>query len=78
MDLHEHPEFLGLIRDTAEMMGLPESHIEKDYWVTYSLRALSQSPYSQRAVLKGGTSLSKGYKLIDRFSEDDVKFMIGS
>ena len=70
MDLHEHPEFLGLIRDTAEMMGLPESHIEKDYWVTYSLRALSQSPYSQRAVFKGGTSLSKGYKLIDRFSED--------
>lgn len=70
MNLHDHPEFIDLIRDTAEKMGLPESHVEKDYWVTYSLRELSQSPHSQWVVFKGGTSLSKGYRLIDRFSED--------
>lgn len=70
MNLHDHPEFIDLIRDTAEKMGLPESHVEKDYWVTYSLRELSQSPQSEWVVFKGGTSLSKGYRLIDRFSED--------
>lgn len=63
MDLHESPEFVGLIRDTAEKMNLPESHVEKDYWVTYSLRALSKSPYSEDAVFKGGTSLSKGLSI---------------
>lgn len=51
-------------------MGLPESHVEKDYWVTYSLRELSRPPHSQSVVFKGGTSLSKGYRLIARFSED--------
>lgn len=68
--MHDQPEFIDLIRDTAEHMGLPESHIEKDYWVTYSLKRLSQSPHSKDVVFKGGTSLSKGYRLIDRFSED--------
>ena len=70
MNLHESPEFIDLIRDTAEKIGLPESHVEKDYWVTYSLRELSQSPHAKIVVFKGGTSLSKGYRLIDRFSED--------
>ena len=70
MNLHESSEFTELIRDTAEKMELPESHVEKDYWVTYSLRELSKSDYAEIAVFKGGTSLSKGYRLIDRFSED--------
>ena len=46
------------------------SYIEKDYWVTQMLFRLSQSPYVGNVVFKGGTSLSKGYNLINRFSED--------
>jgi len=70
MNLHLSTEFDGLIRDTAQSIDLPEFHIRKDYWVTLSLKALSESPYAESAVFKGGTSLSKAYRLIDRFSED--------
>lgn len=45
-------------------------YIEKDYWVSYILKAISQSQYKDVAIFKGGTSLSKAYKLIERFSED--------
>ncbi|TWI79034.1 nucleotidyltransferase AbiEii toxin of type IV toxin-antitoxin system [Lacibacter cauensis] len=44
--------------------------IEKDWWVTLVLKALFQSAYAEHLVFKGGTSLSKGFKLINRFSED--------
>lgn len=44
--------------------------MEKDWWVTLVLKALFQSAYANYLVFKGGTSLSKGYKLINRFSED--------
>ena len=47
--------------------------IEKDYYVTMILRLLSQK--LPNVVFKGGTSLSKGYKAINRFSEDiDITF----
>ena len=71
MTLHQNKElFSELLIQTAQMVGLPEVYIEKDYWVTYVLKRLSDSPYVDRAIFKGGTSLSKAYKLIDRFSED--------
>lgn len=44
--------------------------IEKDWWVTAVLRALFQTSCSSHLIFKGGTSLSKGWKVIDRFSED--------
>lgn len=45
--------------------------ILKDYWVTRVLRAVAaDSPLAGQFLFKGGTSLSKGWKLIDRFSED--------
>ncbi|NLR81492.1 nucleotidyl transferase AbiEii/AbiGii toxin family protein [Chitinophaga eiseniae] len=44
--------------------------IEKDWWVTLILKALFQSTYAPYFTFKGGTSLSKGYQLINRFSED--------
>jgi len=50
--------------------GLPESAIEKDWWVTLTLKAIFALPFSQYLVFKGGTSLSKGWNLIERFSED--------
>lgn len=44
--------------------------IEKDWWVTLCLKALYSTPYAVYCIFKGGTSLSKGRKLIQRFSED--------
>lgn len=57
--------------DQAEQIsGIAAKAIEKDWWVTLSLKALFQSAYAQHMVFKGGTSLSKCWKLISRFSED--------
>jgi len=50
--------------------GITVKAIEKDWWVTLTLKALFQSAYSENLVFKGGTSLSKCWKLIERFSED--------
>ena len=50
--------------------GIIAKAIEKDWWVTLTLKALFTSSYSKYLVFKGGTSLSKGWKLIERFSED--------
>ena len=71
MRLHEDLEvFLDLVQATSENMGLPQVYIEKDYWVTKALKHLSESAHVNEVVFKGGTSLSKAYRLIDRFSED--------
>jgi predicted nucleotidyltransferase component of viral defense system len=50
--------------------GLSVQAIEKDWWVTMVLRALFSSPFSEHISFKGGTSLSKCWNLIERFSED--------
>jgi len=61
----------ALFRNTAVKMGIREAIIEKDFWVCFLLELLfHQSPYADHLCLKGGTSLSKGYSVIDRFSED--------
>src|ERR1700720_521656 len=52
-------------------LGLPAESIEKDFWVCWTLRELfTLAEWGQRLTFKGGTSLSKGWKLIERFSED--------
>lgn len=50
--------------------GLPRLAVEKDWWVTMVLKALSVTRYAHLMSFKGGTSLSKGWQLIERFSED--------
>jgi len=71
MNLHEDNEaFAELVEVTAASIGLPQVYVEKDYWVTKALKHLSESPHFDEVVFKGGTSLSKAYRLIDRFSED--------
>jgi hypothetical protein len=50
--------------------GITSKAIEKDWWVTLVLRLLFTSKYATYFVFKGGTSLSKGWGIIDRFSED--------
>ena len=56
----------------ANVTGLPAVHIEKDFWVTEVLRGVTESArlLGVEVVFKGGTSLSKAYRLIERFSED--------
>ena len=49
---------------------LPEQIIEKDWWVTQVLKAVFSLPYAEYLSFKGGTSLSKCWHLIERFSED--------
>jgi len=50
--------------------GRPANLLEKDIWVVWVLSALYSAPVGEHLSFKGGTSLSKGYKVIDRFSED--------
>ena len=50
--------------------GLLVEAIEKDWWVTMTLKALFNASFSENMVFKGGTSLSKGWNLIELFSED--------
>ena len=71
MNLHESQEiFLELIQATAADRSIPAIYVEKDYWVTQVLKRLSESEHGEAVVFKGGTSLSKAHRLIERFSED--------
>nr|WP_314433974.1 nucleotidyl transferase AbiEii/AbiGii toxin family protein [uncultured Brevundimonas sp.] len=54
----------------ADASGRPAHLLEKDVWVVWSLQALYAAPFSEALVFKGGTSLSKAYGVIQRFSED--------
>ncbi|GHT14275.1 nucleotidyltransferase [Bacteroidia bacterium] len=63
----ERIEILDKLQITT---GLPNVSIEKDWWVTMTLRALFSCECADYIVFKGGTSLSKAWNLIERFSED--------
>ena len=69
MNLHHNKEaFEELIIGAANELAIPTNVIEKDYYVTITLKSLSEK--LEDMVFKGGTSLSKAYGLINRFSED--------
>lgn len=71
MKLHENKElFIQAVRVTAQQKGLLNIYVEKDYWVTLVLHTIFHGSQNKDAIFKGGTSLSKCYNLIDRFSED--------
>lgn len=71
MTLHSNNKaFKEIITLAAEKFGYEQSHVEKDYWVSKILRDISLSEYADKTYFKGGTSLSKAYGLIERFSED--------
>lgn len=60
----------SIFTNVANLTGLPEAAIEKDWWVSFILRFVFSGKYSRDLIFKGGTSLSKGWNLIERFSED--------
>lgn len=75
--VHEDPEFDDLLQIVAGERGFSRGIIEKDYWVIHSLWHLQTAGFE--VWFKGGTSLSKGFNLIERFSEDlDLKIDPGS
>lgn len=79
MKLDQQPELLAdAVRAASEYYHIAPVYIEKDYWISKILQQLSRSIYANNTVFKGGTSLSKGYGLINRFSEDvDVAVLTG-
>ena len=72
--LHREPDFADLVQLVAAERQLAPSLVEKDYWVTFCLSELIHEGWT--VYFKGGTSLSKGYGIIERFSEDlDLKLI---
>jgi len=66
--LHELNEFPELLRVQEKELNIQAQLIEKDYWIMHVLYGLKKQDFEFE--LKGGTSLSKGFGIIDRFSED--------
>jgi predicted nucleotidyltransferase component of viral defense system len=66
--LHTHPNFNDLILILSNELSVSPVLIVKDYWIMHCLYGLQSQGLNFQ--MKGGTSLSKGYNLIQRFSED--------
>ena len=66
--IHDRNDFKDLISALSAELKIDPQLIEKDYWIMHALYGLNQLGFNYE--LKGGTSLSKGWKCIDRFSED--------
>lgn len=61
---------IRILEIASEKTGINPKAIEKDWWVTLILKAIFQTEFSSHLLFKGGTSLSKCWKIIERFSED--------
>jgi len=66
--LHQHKDFQQLLAIVADQRSLEPTLVEKDYWIMHTLWGLQAQGF--HFELKGGTSLSKGFGVIHRFSED--------
>ena len=71
-DWHKLPQESkeNFLAEASARSGYPIQIIEKDFWVTVALKAIFDTRWGTALVFKGGTSLSKAWNLIDRFSED--------
>jgi predicted nucleotidyltransferase component of viral defense system len=68
---------IEVLRVAADRSGRPAHLLEKDVWVVWALDTLFAGPIGGALVFKGGTSLSKAYGAIRRFSEDvDLTYSI--
>lgn len=61
-----------ILQQAAAGEHLPESAVEKDWWVSMTLKALFRTTCKEYLEFKGGTSLSKGWHLIDRFQKTSM------
>src|SRR5665647_3324247 len=76
------PDKREALEFAAARTARPAHLLEKDLWVVTALSFLFESSFSSDLTFKGGTSLSKAYHVIDRFSEDidltyDIRHLIG-
>jgi predicted nucleotidyltransferase component of viral defense system len=60
----------AIFQQISSNTGMPAFAVEKDWWVTKTLAIIFEMKAAEHLVFKGGTSLSKAWKLIERFSED--------
>ena len=67
---YNEDEKLVMLQQTAVAKNVVEQAVEKDWWASTILMALSKTPWADFLQFKGGTSLSKAWGLINRFSED--------
>ena len=67
---HSIDEQIAMIQSVAQEQNIEDNAVEKDWWVTVILKALFNTSCGRWLLFKGGTSLSKGWNLINRFSED--------
>lgn len=67
---HSIDERISMIQSVAQDHNIEDNAVEKDWWVTVVLKALFNTSCGKWLLFKGGTSLSKGWNLINRFSED--------
>lgn len=71
MNLHENKKlFTDAVLAASEYLDIRPVYIEKDYWITRSLKLMVQNSNAEKAIFKGGTSLSKAHRIGNRFSED--------
>jgi hypothetical protein len=68
-DRQSTPDFAAELAGAAEQLGIPVLAVEKDYWVTRALRGMAAA-HPDGFIFKGGTSLTKGWRIGSRFSED--------
>lgn len=69
--LRDSPDdFVALVGATSEATRMPEAFVEKDYWATELLRSIAHPVEHTVPIFKGGTSLTKVFRVIHRFSED--------
>lgn len=74
--LHQNSKiFKSAVKETSDSLDIRDFFIEKDYWISLALKRLSNSTYADSVVFKGGTSLSKAHKMINRFSEDILQLL---
>lgn len=66
--LHNHKDFGDLLNIVADEQSIEPALVEKEYWIMHVLYGLGKQGF--QFELKGGTSLSKGFGIIERFSED--------
>ncbi|WP_050979851.1 nucleotidyl transferase AbiEii/AbiGii toxin family protein [Flavobacterium sp. ACAM 123] len=82
ISFHNLPEIekINIVQQVSNIQGLAPFAVEKDWWVVQTLAVIFEMQVGEHLVFKGGTSLSKAWNLIDRFSEDvdlaiDRKFL---
>ena len=68
-DRQSTPEFRDELIGVAEHLGIPVLAVEKDYWVSRALRGMAAA-HPGGFIFKGGTSITKGWRIGNRFSED--------